>query len=623
MYFLYGPQSAAFWILVYVIISDSLFKKGLFQAIINGSAYSLSIFIVGSIFGADITDYWIKVLYFFLTHFILVVGVFYSSEFVSRRVKLREIFYIISWEAFYYTIAALTALIAFWVIRNPAIFNVSAFVAGFLLLRWFIRRISFDAIEGNIYKDLIKLQSKVMKRSLEETIKVVVSYSNQYVDWTALNLFRINHEKEELHLIYTTNEENEVVNTIPLSEGITGRCAREGTPIIIRDTSAAEDYVALRNDVKSEMTLPLVSEGRVIGVLDIEHNLVGAFTEKEIEYAKFFAFQLSSALQTNISLQPLVSTSEELKGFTDETYTSTNKIREEMGLILRKMQDILRGGGEQAKSLQDTEKALEELLSSHENIKALREEMSENMDAFGRIVSTSKESVEENLRLLSEIAGAIGEVEERVTTLRTISGGVMDISRSSKEIAEDTSLLALNASIEAVRAKGASTAFGVIAEEINELAKTASSNSDEISGSVKTIINEVKELTDKTDRVVDATKNIETASSSIMEQFDRINLQLSSLQEGLNQTIEVSKREIGDIEALGARIKQSIGVGEENINYIRDIDRLVKRQNQIIKDLNDRAKTLRESMERLKSIVDEFRLTRMEDSREAESDLSI
>jgi len=98
-----------------------------------------------------------------------------------------------------------------------------------------------------------------------------------------------------------------------------------------------------------------------------------------------------------------------------------------------------------------------------------------------------------------------------------------------------------------------------------------------------------------------------------MEQFDRINLQLSALQEGLNQTIEVSKREIGDIETLGARIKQSIGVGEENINYIRDIDRLVKRQNQIIKDLNDRAKTLRESMERLKSIVDEFRLTRMEE----------
>ena len=613
MYFLYGPQSAAFWILVYVIISDSLFKKGLFQAIINGSAYSLSIFIVGSIFGADITDYWIKVLYFFLTHFILVVGVFYSSEFVSRRVKLREIFYIISWEAFYYTIAALTALIAFWVIRNPAIFNVSAFVAGFLLLRWFIRRISFDAIEGNIYKDLIKLQSKVMKRSLEETIKVVVSYLDQYVDWTGLNIGRIDYNEGKISVIYSTSEEVKEGVSVPIDEGVAGKCIREARPIIIRNVAASEEYIKLRSNVKSEMTLPLVSEGRVIGVLDIEHNLVGAFTEKEIEYAKFFAFQLSSALQTNISLQPLVSTSEELKGFTDETYASTNKIREEMGLILRKMQDILRGGGEQAKSLQDTEKALEELLSSHENIKALREEMSENMDAFGRIVSTSKESVEENLRLLSEIAGAIGEVEERVTTLRTISGGVMDISRSSKEIAEDTSLLALNASIEAVRAKGASTAFGVIAEEINELAKTASSNSDEISGSVKTIINEVKELTDKTDRVVDATKNIETASSSIMEQFDRINLQLSSLQEGLNQTIEVSKREIGDIEALGARIKQSIGVGEENINYIRDIDRLVKRQNQIIKDLNDRAKTLRESMERLKSIVDEFRLTRMEE----------
>ncbi len=115
-------------------------------------------------------------------------------------------------------------------------------------------------------------------------------------------------------------------------------------------------------------------------------------------------------------------------------------------------------------------------------------------------------------------------------------------------------------------------------------------------------------------KVVEVTKNIEIASSSIMEQFNMIGSKLSSIQEGLNQTIEASKRKIENIEALGTRINQSLGIGEENINYIKNIDRLIENQGRIIGNLNERVTTIKASLEELRSIVEEFRLTHEENS---------
>lgn len=609
LYFLYGPANAAFWIFIFLIIADRIFKKSLFQAMINGSAYALSIFIAGIIFRANIMDNLVTTLLFFLIHFILVVGIFYSPEFISRKSKLNEILFIIPWEVFYYILYAIAAYTAFIVTSKPNPLNISLFIIGFLIIRWFIRKITSDAVEGSIYRDLIKLQSEVIKRSFDETVRAVSINSTRYVDWTGLNIFKVDYDREEIALIYSTNKEIEKGSAIPISSGITGKCVREEKPIIVRNIRYAEDYIELKSDVKSEMALPLISDYNVLGVIDFEHNLIGAFTEKEIEYAQFFASLLTYALQTHISLQPLVNTSEKLKGFTEETYNTTNEIREEIDTIQDKMKDIISGGNSQIRALGEVEKALEELLVSHENIKTLREEIIGRVKEFNNILIRSRDSVLDNIKLLNEITETTRAVEGTIKPLTTLSSNVMEIANSSKEIAEDTSILALNASIEAERAGELGGAFSIIAEEMNELAKTASSNTDEISKIAKTILSDVKDLTNRTSKVFEATKNIEFASSSIMEQFDRIGTQMSSIQEGLDLTIEVSKCEIDYIETLGKRIERSSVIGKDNINFIKNINELIENQRQVIGNLNEKVITIKDSMEKLGTIVEEFRLT--------------
>ena len=66
-----------------------------------------------------------------------------------------------------------------------------------------------------------------------------------------------------------------------LDEGITGWVARTGEAARVDDVSIDERYVTLRADVRSEMAVPLVMEGKVRGVLNVDADQPAAFSEED------------------------------------------------------------------------------------------------------------------------------------------------------------------------------------------------------------------------------------------------------------------------------------------------------------------------------------------------------
>ena len=55
-----------------------------------------------------------------------------------------------------------------------------------------------------------------------------------------------------------------------VGEGIAGMVAAQGEPRLVQDVSRESGYIPAVTDARSEMAVPLVAEGRVIGVLDVE-----------------------------------------------------------------------------------------------------------------------------------------------------------------------------------------------------------------------------------------------------------------------------------------------------------------------------------------------------------------
>jgi PAS domain S-box-containing protein len=65
--------------------------------------------------------------------------------------------------------------------------------------------------------------------------------------------------------------------------GVTGRTALDGEPHLVMDVNANTDYVAFNPRTRSAVAVPLLDQGKVIGVLNAESDLLDAFDKEDEE----------------------------------------------------------------------------------------------------------------------------------------------------------------------------------------------------------------------------------------------------------------------------------------------------------------------------------------------------
>ncbi|MEI7542531.1 MAG: sigma 54-interacting transcriptional regulator [bacterium] len=70
---------------------------------------------------------------------------------------------------------------------------------------------------------------------------------------------------------------------LKLGEGVTGWVAQSGNPKLINNTRQDPLYVKVREDLLSELVVPIKTENKVIGVISVDSNKANAFTEDDLE----------------------------------------------------------------------------------------------------------------------------------------------------------------------------------------------------------------------------------------------------------------------------------------------------------------------------------------------------
>ncbi|MFO7991709.1 MAG: GAF domain-containing protein [Thermoplasmata archaeon] len=86
----------------------------------------------------------------------------------------------------------------------------------------------------------------------------------------------------ELVLGPFTGDDTEHTN-IAFGTGVCGRSAEERKTLVIQDVSEESNYLACSLSVRSEIVVPVISNGNVVGVLDIDSDEKGPFTGDDIE----------------------------------------------------------------------------------------------------------------------------------------------------------------------------------------------------------------------------------------------------------------------------------------------------------------------------------------------------
>ncbi len=111
--------------------------------------------------------------------------------------------------------------------------------------------------------------------------------------------------------------------SVVYGEGLVGEVARTGTEIICKDVSKEKrfKYIDSLPDTSAEAVLPLIVENRILGVLDIQSRVKGAFHENDLLVIRSLSDNIALAVEGARLYNDLVKRADQLSAMADINYS--------------------------------------------------------------------------------------------------------------------------------------------------------------------------------------------------------------------------------------------------------------------------------------------------------------
>jgi len=84
---------------------------------------------------------------------------------------------------------------------------------------------------------------------------------------------------------------------VAATEGIVGAAATSREPVVVADVTADPRYLMVNPETRSELAIPMMHKGKVIGVLDLESPQLNYFTEDHVQTLSILAANLAVSVE--------------------------------------------------------------------------------------------------------------------------------------------------------------------------------------------------------------------------------------------------------------------------------------------------------------------------------------
>lgn len=179
-----------------------------------------------------------------------------------------------------------------------------------------------------------------------------------------------------------------------------------------------------------------------------------------------------------------------------------------------------------------------------QTLAGLAENMNESVTAVGEGANRGGSRLTEMDRTFTTLDKSSAKLTDQAQTLSSKADMIRGVVASITDIADQTHLLALNASIEAARAGSAGRGFAVVADEVKKLADGSKQSASQIFASLEDMIECVRETADGVKAMSSSMSEASGTVRVILGEIGTVLAEVSRLRDS-SETVAANSRELG------------------------------------------------------------------------------
>lgn len=253
----------------------------------------------------------------------------------------------------------------------------------------------------------------------------------------------------------------------------------------------------------------------------------------------------------------IVAASEKLDKMTDQTSNASDD-------VARSMSDMANGATAQATETQSVSEAVMQIGEGIEQTNAAVQNLMNNADTMKKAGQAGAESVQDLESISEKVKAQIAVIYQQTNTTNESAQEIHKATELIASIANETNLLALNASIEAARAGESGRGFAVVAEQIKNLAEQSNESAKTIDGIIKNLLEESEQAV-KTMNTVDAIIGLQADKVETTKRvFDKVSGGLQVTIDGIESIASNTEKLAHARGQVMSSVESLSAIAEEN-----------------------------------------------------------